>query len=129
MMFRRMNTLFVKIIAIFACATFVTLTALQVMSLLSSIDNYREGTAQEARSITGMVSMQIGGAIKFGNKAAVDPRQRRGIRRRGLGRCPGDQWQRRDPSFVGFRRHRGCRGAAPSSVAGQTGARDRRISQ
>ncbi len=71
MMFRRLNTLFVKIIAIFAFATFVTVSVLEVMALRSSIQSIRDNVADEAAGITELVSMQIGGAIKFGNKDAV----------------------------------------------------------
>ncbi len=71
MPYRRMNTLFVKIIAIFACATFITLTALEMMALRSSIQDIRSSLAQEAQGFTNLVSMQIGGAIKFANTSAV----------------------------------------------------------
>ncbi len=66
-----MNSLFVKIIGIFALAIVVTITVLEIASIRSSQSQAREHIVNEASSITTMLGMQIGGSVKFGNSEAI----------------------------------------------------------
>lgn len=71
MSLRLMNSLFLKIVGIFAVATLLTFSVLEIQSFREIRNDAIKQVRSEARSVTELVSMQIGGSVKFGNQAAL----------------------------------------------------------
>ncbi|MEM6310916.1 MAG: methyl-accepting chemotaxis protein [Pseudomonadota bacterium] len=86
MSLRLMNSLFLKIVGIFAVATLLTFSVLEFQSFREIRNDTIKNVGSEARSVTELVSMQIGGSVKFGNRAALSEILSR------LGGATGTEW-------------------------------------
>lgn len=69
---RKLNSLFFKTLAILAASVVITVTALQFMSFKEIRPQAEWVIAAEANSVTSLIAMQIGGAVKFGNAVAIE---------------------------------------------------------
>lgn len=68
---RKLNSLFFKTLAILWMSVVVTVTALQIMSWIEIRPQAENTVAATAKSVTSLIAMQIGGAVKFGNAVAI----------------------------------------------------------
>ncbi|MEP4199021.1 MAG: methyl-accepting chemotaxis protein [Aliishimia sp.] len=69
---RNVNSLFFKTLAIVFGCVMVTISSLEVMSYSNIRPSSEHAVANKAASVTNLISMQIGGSVKFGNVAAIE---------------------------------------------------------
>lgn len=70
-MLRSLNSLYLKIISIFVVAIFAVFGAISYLMMSQIQREARLSVASEAKAVGQLVSLQIGGSVKFGNTAAV----------------------------------------------------------
>ncbi len=70
-MLRSLNSLYIKIILIFAFAIFAVFGAISYMMMTQIQREARLAVASEAKAVGQLISLQIGGSVKFGNTAAI----------------------------------------------------------
>jgi len=71
MMLRSLNSLYLKIISIFVVAIFAVFGAISYLMMSQIQREAQLAVASEAKAVGQLVSLQIGGSVKFGNTAAV----------------------------------------------------------
>lgn len=67
----QLNSLFAKILGIFAVSIIVTFGVIEVMALQKTRSDTVSALAKEAVAVSELVSLQVGGSVKFGNEVAV----------------------------------------------------------